>query len=69
MAGNILHLHMPMAAKDGVARGMTRFNLAGMDLNRNWTGNQIDCVLKNMLLKSHQPTIDKVKNPPWYRLS
>jgi hypothetical protein len=27
---------MPMANKDGVARGMTRFNLLGKDLNRNW---------------------------------
>lgn len=27
---------MPMANKDGVARGMTRFNIAGMDLNRKW---------------------------------
>ena len=27
---------MPMANKDGVARGMTRFNLHGRDLNRNW---------------------------------
>jgi hypothetical protein len=27
---------MPMANKDGVARGMTRFNLHGKDLNRNW---------------------------------
>lgn len=27
---------MPIANKDGVARGMTRFNLRGMDLNRNW---------------------------------
>jgi predicted amidohydrolase len=27
---------MPMANKDGVARGGTRFNMAGMDLNRNW---------------------------------
>lgn len=27
---------LPMANKDGVARGMTRFNLAGEDLNRNW---------------------------------
>ena len=25
-----------MANKDGVARGMTRFNLSGKDLNRNW---------------------------------
>jgi hypothetical protein len=27
---------MPMANKDGVARGMTRFNVLGMDLNRDW---------------------------------
>ena len=27
---------MPMANKDGVVRGMSRFNLNGMDLNRNW---------------------------------
>ena len=30
-----LYIH-PMANKDGVARGMTRFNLQGKDLNRNW---------------------------------
>jgi hypothetical protein len=27
---------LPMANKDGVARGRTRFNLQGMDLNRHW---------------------------------
>ena len=27
---------MPMANKDGVALGRTRFNLRGKDLNRNW---------------------------------
>jgi hypothetical protein len=27
---------LPMANKDGVARGRTRFNLRGSDLNRNW---------------------------------
>lgn len=27
---------LPMANKDGVARGRTRFNLHGKDLNRNW---------------------------------
>jgi hypothetical protein len=27
---------MPMANKDGVARGMTRFNVKGKDLNRDW---------------------------------
>lgn len=32
----ICYYIMPMANKDGVFRGMTRFNLAGKDLNRNW---------------------------------
>jgi hypothetical protein len=27
---------LPMANKDGVARGMTRFNVMGKDLNRDW---------------------------------
>lgn len=27
---------LPMANKDGVARGMTRFTVSGIDLNRNW---------------------------------
>ncbi|MCY2982518.1 MAG: M14 family zinc carboxypeptidase [Planctomycetota bacterium] len=27
---------LPMANKDGVARGRTRFNMLGKDLNRNW---------------------------------
>jgi hypothetical protein len=27
---------LPMANMDGVARGMTRFNIRGKDLNRNW---------------------------------
>jgi len=27
---------LPMACKDGVARGYTRFNVRGMDLNRKW---------------------------------
>jgi hypothetical protein len=27
---------LPMANKDGVARGLTRFNLRGRDLNRDW---------------------------------
>lgn len=29
---------LPMANKDGVARGRTRFNLLGKDLNRDWDG-------------------------------
>jgi hypothetical protein len=36
LAKNICFYILPMANKDGVARGMTRFNTAGMDLNRNW---------------------------------
>jgi hypothetical protein len=35
---------MPMANKDGVARGRTRFNLRGKDLNRDW-GQPADPVL------------------------
>ena len=33
---NICFYIMPMANIDGVAQGRTRFNLNGMDLNRNW---------------------------------
>lgn len=37
---------MPMANKDGVYRGMTRFNVNGWDLNRNWfVDKPIDPVL------------------------
>jgi len=32
---NVLYI-LPMANKDGVARGLTRFNANGRDLNRNW---------------------------------
>jgi len=35
MARASVHV-MPMANKDGVARGMTRFNVRGADLNRRW---------------------------------
>jgi hypothetical protein len=39
-AGRFLSVYnvsvLPMANKDGVARGGTRFNLRGMDLNRGW---------------------------------
>ena len=31
---------MPMANKDGVWRGLSRFNVRGMDLNRNWFKNK-----------------------------
>jgi hypothetical protein len=33
-----------MANKDGVVRGMTRFNVSGIDLNRNWD-KQADSIL------------------------
>ena len=35
LAGYAVYI-LPMANKDGVARGRTRFNLLGKDLNRNW---------------------------------
>lgn len=34
-AGYCLYV-LPMANKDGVARGRTRFNMCGLDLNRHW---------------------------------
>ena len=33
---NVCFCLMPMANKDGVYRGMSRFNVRGWDLNRNW---------------------------------
>ena len=57
---------MPMANKDGVARGMTRFNLNGSDLNRGW-GFEADSILtpenyylekfvKKLILEDKKPT-------------
>ena len=55
---------LPMANKDGVVRGMTRFNTAGMDLNRNWdkASDSITCPENyalekyiNMMIKSGLP--------------
>jgi hypothetical protein len=46
---------LPMANKDGVARGRTRFNLLGADLNRQWDKpadpavNPENCALENWL--------------------
>ncbi len=48
---------LPMANKDGVARGRTRFNLLGKDLNRNWDKPTVaelapeNAALENWLVK------------------
>jgi hypothetical protein len=56
---------LPMANKDGVARGMTRFNVAGKDLNRNWDqpadpqlapeNASLEKWLENMIAAGHRP--------------
>jgi hypothetical protein len=56
---------MPMANKDGVARGRTRFNLRGKDLNRNWDqpadaelapeNHALETWLKAMIRKGQRP--------------
>lgn len=56
---------MPMANKDGVARGRTRFNMLGADLNRKWDGspdpvtNPENCALETWL----RSTIKKGQAP------
>jgi len=40
----ICYYILPMANKDGVSRGMTRFNICGSDLNRGW-GFEADSIL------------------------
>ena len=56
---------MPMANKDGVARGMTRFNLQGKDLNRNWDreSDPALCPEKYALERFIQGLIDKGIKP------
>jgi hypothetical protein len=56
---------MPMANKDGVARGMTRFNLAGMDLNRKWDkmSDPYLCPEKYALEKFIEELISKAIRP------
>lgn len=56
---------MPMANKDGVARGRTRFNVHGMDLNRNWDkpadpkyapeNDALELWLKKMVAQGQRP--------------
>ena len=58
---------MPMANKDGVARGRTRFNLLGADLNRKWDQpadpaiNPENCALETwlaaMIAKGQRPDL------------
>lgn len=44
---------MPMANKDGVVRGWTRFNMLGKDLNRNWDEPADPCLApENFALES-----------------
>lgn len=56
---------MPMANKDGVARGMTRFNLSGKDLNRNWDklSDSVLCPEKYALEKFISNLINKGIKP------
>ncbi|HOT52318.1 MAG TPA: M14 family zinc carboxypeptidase, partial [Candidatus Hydrogenedentes bacterium] len=56
---------MPMANKDGVARGATRFNLQGKDLNRNW-GEPADAALapENHALEAWLEEAIRVGKPP-----
>jgi hypothetical protein len=58
---------LPMANKDAVALGRTRFNAEGMDLNRNWDkpSNQelspenyaLETWIKNMIAKGKKPDL------------
>ncbi len=58
---------MPMANKDGVARGLTRFNMQGRDLNRNWDqpadpqlapeNHALETWLKRMIAAGKQPQL------------
>ena len=56
---------MPMANKDGVARGRTRFNVRGKDLNREWDrpadpvlapeNHALESWLEEMIKRGHAP--------------
>lgn len=56
---------MPMANKDGVAHGMTRFNVSGKDLNRNWDKkpDSVLCPEKYALENFITGLINKGKKP------
>ncbi|MBN2132795.1 MAG: succinylglutamate desuccinylase/aspartoacylase family protein [Sedimentisphaerales bacterium] len=58
---------MPMANKDGVAHGRTRFNMMGADLNRKWDQSPdprvnpenyaLEAWLETMVAKGHRPDL------------
>ena len=58
---------MPMANKDGVVRGRTRFNMLGSDLNRNWheaadqhyapENYALESWIKSMISKGQSPQL------------
>jgi hypothetical protein len=58
---------LPMANKDGVARGLTRFNMLGKDLNRNWDqpadpilapeNAALEAWLERMVRAGHKPDL------------
>lgn len=52
---------LPMANKDGVAAGKTRFNMMGMDLNRKWDkpANPVLCPENHYLERWFQKMIDQ----------
>jgi hypothetical protein len=56
---------LPMANKDGVARGRTRFNMQGMDLNRNWDRPaDPDLAPENAALETWLETMIRRKRKP-----
>jgi hypothetical protein len=67
MKEKVCYYIMPMANKDGVYHRMTRFNMAGRDLNRDWLNN-IDSIctpenyalekfITNLIAQGHKPLL------------
>jgi len=60
---------LPMANKDGVARGRTRFNLQGKDLNRDWsTSANAELAPENYALENWLKEMLKAGKPPYLAL-
>lgn len=70
---------MPMANKDGVARGRTRFNVNGKDLNRDWLqpadpalapeNAALEKWLETMIARGHRPDLAiDFHNDAWGKL-